>query len=292
MVACVKRRGRSGNDRCLSGRRKAQGRVRCVHPGVPDARRPAAAADRQRRLRRPPLRDRPRLRPGGERLRLGDDDDRPRPRRRTSPSSASTSRRPADRRGERRRRRRQLHAGRRERAARRPAAEATQPMKLVVDPARRDPERGRLHGQGRATRASRRCSPTPTTSIEGWIPACYPLSPPQTCDGAFVVNEPIGRPELVPVEQLSDRQGDLRDADHGRRPRRPRSGSASSPRKTDNGDGTVDLALDRGRPDGHLPDDGDRRRLRLRRGLDDRDVDRPHAPGLQRDRHRAPRRRS
>ncbi len=30
------------------------------------------------------------------------------------------------------------------------------------------------------------------TSIEGWIPACYPLTPPQTCDGAFVVNEPIG----------------------------------------------------------------------------------------------------
>jgi aminopeptidase N len=30
------------------------------------------------------------------------------------------------------------------------------------------------------------------TSLEGWIPACYPLAPPQTCDGAFVVNEPIG----------------------------------------------------------------------------------------------------
>ena len=30
------------------------------------------------------------------------------------------------------------------------------------------------------------------TSWEGWIPACYPLDPPQTCDGAFVVNEPIG----------------------------------------------------------------------------------------------------
>ena len=29
-------------------------------------------------------------------------------------------------------------------------------------------------------------------SLEGWIQACYPLAPPQTCDGAFVVNEPIG----------------------------------------------------------------------------------------------------
>ena len=36
------------------------------------------------------------------------------------------------------------------------------------------------------------------TSIEGWIPACYPLDPPQTCDGAFVVNEPIGAQSWFP----------------------------------------------------------------------------------------------
>ena len=38
----------------------------------------------------------------------------------------------------------------------------------------------------------------PDESLEGWIPACYPLTPPQTCDGAFVVNEPIGAQSWFP----------------------------------------------------------------------------------------------
>ena len=42
----------------------------------------------------------------------------------------------------------------------------------------------------------------PDTSIEGWIRACYPLGPPQTCDGAFVVNEPMGAQSWFPLEQL------------------------------------------------------------------------------------------
>ena len=79
----------------------------------------------------------------------------------------------------------------------------------------------------------------PDTSIEGWIRACYPLTRPQTCDGAFVVNEPMGAQTLVPVEQLPDRQGHLRHPHHRARPRKTRSASASSPSRTDNGDGTA-----------------------------------------------------
>jgi hypothetical protein len=38
----------------------------------------------------------------------------------------------------------------------------------------------------------------PDTSIEGWIPACYPLNPPRTCDGAFVVGRPMGSQSWFP----------------------------------------------------------------------------------------------
>jgi hypothetical protein len=38
----------------------------------------------------------------------------------------------------------------------------------------------------------------PDTSIEGWIRACFPLDPPQTCDGSFVVNEPMGAQSWFP----------------------------------------------------------------------------------------------
>jgi Peptidase family M1 domain/Peptidase M1 N-terminal domain len=68
---------------------------------------------------------------------------------------------------------------------------ATQPMKLVVDPATDIPN-------GTSMEIVVEYAGTPVqvtdadTSLEGWIPACYPLAPPQTCDGAFVVNEPIG----------------------------------------------------------------------------------------------------
>jgi aminopeptidase N len=36
------------------------------------------------------------------------------------------------------------------------------------------------------------------TSIVGWIRACFPLAAPQTCDGSFVVNEPIGAQSWFP----------------------------------------------------------------------------------------------
>jgi aminopeptidase N len=69
--------------------------------------------------------------------------------------------------------------------------EVTQPMKLIVDPASEVPS-----GQGMEIVVEYEGTPVLVTdadsSWEGWIPACYPLAPPQTCDGAFVVNEPIG----------------------------------------------------------------------------------------------------
>jgi hypothetical protein len=71
--------------------------------------------------------------------------------------------------------------------------DVTQPMKLVVDPdgksRPRDGKKFKVEVEYRGTPA---LITDPDTSVEGWIPACFPLAPPQTCDGAFVVNEPIG----------------------------------------------------------------------------------------------------
>lgn len=71
-------------------------------------------------------------------------------------------------------------------------APGTQPMKLVIDPA----GDGIVEGTEMTVVVEYAGTPVLITdadeSWEGWIPACYPLDPPQTCDGAFVVNEPIG----------------------------------------------------------------------------------------------------
>jgi aminopeptidase N len=75
----------------------------------------------------------------------------------------------------------------------------TQPMKLVITP-----QASTRPKPGRAFTIEVRYSGTPEeitdpdTSIEGWIRACYPLNPPQTCDGAFVVNEPMGAQSWFP----------------------------------------------------------------------------------------------
>ncbi|HWO48288.1 MAG TPA: hypothetical protein VNM42_00380, partial [Solirubrobacterales bacterium] len=74
-----------------------------------------------------------------------------------------------------------------------PLPEVTQPMKLVVTP---QPSTRPKAGKRFTVKVRYSGVPKPITdadtSIEGWIHACYPLDPPQTCDGAFVVNEPIG----------------------------------------------------------------------------------------------------
>jgi aminopeptidase N len=77
--------------------------------------------------------------------------------------------------------------------------EVTQPMKLIVTP----------HGNARPREGERfvvnvryQGQPEhitdPDESIEGWIRACYPLDEPRTCDGSFVVNEPIGAQSWFP----------------------------------------------------------------------------------------------
>lgn len=70
--------------------------------------------------------------------------------------------------------------------------EVTQPMKLVIDPA----GPGILAGEEVEVEVAYQGTPVLVVdadeSWEGWIPACYPSGETETCDGAFVVNEPIG----------------------------------------------------------------------------------------------------
>jgi aminopeptidase N len=69
----------------------------------------------------------------------------------------------------------------------------TQPRKLVVTP---HPSTRPKSGREFTVEVSYRGTPVqitdPDESADGWIRACYPLTAPQTCDGAFVVNEPMG----------------------------------------------------------------------------------------------------
>jgi len=77
--------------------------------------------------------------------------------------------------------------------------EVTQPKKLVVFPARKTwPKKRREFVVEVAYSGTPEQFTDPDTSWEGWIRACYPLNPPQTCDGAFVVNEPIGAQSWFP----------------------------------------------------------------------------------------------
>jgi aminopeptidase N len=77
--------------------------------------------------------------------------------------------------------------------------EVTQPMKLVIEP---QPSTRPKPGREFTVRVRYSGEPheftDPDTSIEGWIRACYPLNPPRTCDGAFVVNEPMGAQSWFP----------------------------------------------------------------------------------------------
>ena len=76
----------------------------------------------------------------------------------------------------------------------------TQPKKLVVVPASKTrPTRGREFVVEVFYSGALEQFTDPDTSWEGWIRACYPLTPPQTCDGAFVVNEPMGAQSWFPA---------------------------------------------------------------------------------------------
>jgi aminopeptidase N len=71
--------------------------------------------------------------------------------------------------------------------------EVVQPMKLVVTPDHKSrPRDGKKFKVEVSYSGEPKLITDPDESVEGWIPACFPLDPPQTCDGAFVVNEPIG----------------------------------------------------------------------------------------------------
>jgi aminopeptidase N len=77
--------------------------------------------------------------------------------------------------------------------------EVTQPMKLVVKPKpQARPKRGRKFTISARYAGTPEHITDPDTSIEGWIRACFPLDPPQTCDGSFVVNEPTGAQSWFP----------------------------------------------------------------------------------------------
>lgn len=75
----------------------------------------------------------------------------------------------------------------------------TQPMKLVVTPHPSTRPKPWRHFEVVVEYAGApQVFVDPDSSLEGWIPACYPLNPPQTCDGAFVVNEPMGAQSWFP----------------------------------------------------------------------------------------------
>jgi aminopeptidase N len=77
--------------------------------------------------------------------------------------------------------------------------EITQPMKLVVTPhPSAQPKPGRRFTVVVQYRGTPEEITDPDESIEGWIRACFPLAAPQTCDGAFVVNEPMGAQSWFP----------------------------------------------------------------------------------------------
>ena len=80
-----------------------------------------------------------------------------------------------------------------------PIPDVSQPMKLVVTPhPSQRPKAGRDFTVVVEYRGDPQPFVDPDESLEGWIPACYPLNPPQTCDGAFVVNEPMGAQSWFP----------------------------------------------------------------------------------------------
>ena len=75
----------------------------------------------------------------------------------------------------------------------------TQPMKLIVTPHdRARPRAGKKFKVEVDYSGAPEHITDPDTSIEGWIRACFPLAGPQTCDGSFVVNEPIGAQSWFP----------------------------------------------------------------------------------------------
>lgn len=117
--------------------------------------------------------------------------------------------------------------------------ETTQPMKLIVTPPSGIPNAANF-----AVEVSYSGTPVEVIdadgSSEGWIPACY-TTPVPACDGAFVVNEPIGAQGWFPSNNYPtdkatfDTSITVPDTHTG-------IGIGELEAETDNGDGTVTWA--------------------------------------------------
>jgi aminopeptidase N len=80
-----------------------------------------------------------------------------------------------------------------------PNPAVTQPMKLVVQPHPSAwPRPGRQFKVVVEYSGVPRHIVDPDLSIEGWIQACFPLNAPRTCDGSFVVGQPMGSQSWFP----------------------------------------------------------------------------------------------
>ena len=242
------RRGSSGSPRGSTPRAAATAlRESASKPGEGGkakagsalARRPALPADRQRRLRRAPLRDRPRLRPGdepfadgtGTTMRAAGD---------PGPLASSQPRLPG---------RPDRLRGHRRRAARPfKQVDATPAFSASIPdgrPSRRSwssrPPQGyvksgtKFERRRRLQRRPRSAIIDADDSIEGWIRACSAAE--LTLRRLLHRQRADRRAELVPVQQLPDRQGDVRDHDHRPGPH-VALGAGELEARIDNGDGT------------------------------------------------------
>ncbi len=173
---------------------------------------------------------------------------------------------------------RQWPARRLLRARRRPSPSSPEPGTELDEARHRSagPGHPRGHGddrRGRVCGRAGRRSPMPTSPGRAGFRACYPLSRTADMRRRLHRERAERRAGLVPVEQLPDRQGDVRHRDHGAggTSRQPAWASSSSQRRQRRRH--RDLDLERGRPDLHLPDDSDERaasttrRQRSRRSL-------------------------
>ena len=220
---------RSGPGDSRRQRRRAEGRGRQSPGRSPLPRRPPAATARQRRLRRRALHDRARLRPGRQHVRLGPDHDHGAVDRTPARAQPRLPGRP--RRHQRQGRRARGRVPRRSSGDARPQpdpdghpADEARGRAAPVDAAEAGPG---LHRGRRVLAATPQPIVDPDKSIEGWIPACYPLNPPQTCDGAFVVDEPMGAQSWFPSNNYPTDKATFDTSSRSPTPR-PRSASASS----------------------------------------------------------------
>ena len=164
----------------------------------------------------PATTDRARLRPGGERLRLGDDDDHATATQKLNEFSLDFQDDSTSRRGDGQRRARPTSRRSdgepldRARSGGHPADEAGRRRR-----SRRRAEGGHATSRSRSTtRATPQLFTDPDDLDRGLDPGLLSARPAADLRRRLRRQRADGRPELVPVEQLPDRQGDLRHPDH------------------------------------------------------------------------------